>query len=81
MRLPRLYTVFVALFLTCSYAITGTLDYQDKLSAVEERKTIKKQVAPIWSQKCQRKGMDVMASKADKGPWKINCIQKRVIKT
>lgn len=78
--LPRKGTVFVAMFLSASYLVAGTMDYNDKLAAAEERKATRKEQAPIWSKRCEKKGMDVLATKADKEPWKITCITKRTLK-
>lgn len=35
--------------------------------------------APIWSARCERRGMDSLAVRSDTGPWTVRCVERRVL--
>jgi predicted hydrolase (HD superfamily) len=50
---------------------------QQKLDQVAHARHISR--AQIWSRRCERKGMDTLATRADKEPWKAHCIERRIL--
>lgn len=77
--MPSFRATMIALLLAGAYLVAGTMDYNDQVAAASERKAAQREPAPIYSRRCERKGMDVLATKADKGPWKLACIPKRTL--
>jgi hypothetical protein len=68
--------LFYAAVIISAYLMVGTLDYKTAVATQEHHARM---TAVIWSKKCERKGMDVLATKADDKPWKIVCIPKRTL--
>lgn len=50
---------------------------EDKLQRVERRQQLDRAV--IWSQRCERRGKDSIAKRADTGPWTIHCVPRTVL--
>lgn len=82
-RGPRAATVAIALLL--AYGVVGRIDADVQQAAAEERKSRKEsrgraEPAPIWSQRCERRGMDRVARQADGGHWVIVCVPRKTIR-
>jgi hypothetical protein len=87
----NLFLVVTVLFLAVAAAWNGNANYVEKLEAEAAEKrmrplraqkgndTFTLHRAPIWSQRCERRGMDTLASKADRDPWKARCVPRKVL--
>jgi hypothetical protein len=51
---------------------------EEKLARVARRQKTTETV--IWSARCERRGMDTLAKRADAGDWKLHCVERRVLK-
>jgi hypothetical protein len=51
----------------------------DEEKIAREGRRLHAERAVIWSRRCERKGMDVVAMQADNEPWKIRCVPRRVL--
>lgn len=87
-HLPVSHVLNVALavaLIVLAYAKTGTESYADALDAESRAKTERvaraKRADParIWSQRCERQGKDVFATRADGKPWEIRCVTRQVL--
>lgn len=45
-----------------------------------ERELRAKMGAPLWSLRCERRGMDTLAVKPDSGPWQLRCVRRQVLR-
>ena len=68
-------TALAGMFIFCCYLYASNEDYKIQAAAAKEAKG---DPARIWSRKCQREGKQIFASKSDKGPWVIKCVDGRV---
>lgn len=84
--LQSLRAVLAATVGVCILAFSGQASYEaalekwteEKLAAA--RKTRQLSTAQIWSQRCERRGMDSLAVRADAGPWRIRCVRRQVLR-
>lgn len=75
----------VVLVLCVLWVHTGS--YNDELAAANERaKRVlratpapKQEAAPVWSARCEKKGMDRMIKQSDGNPPKAFCVPRRVL--
>ena len=76
---------FALAVIVVAFLWANTGDYNDKAAAAAERaENVGKarpapEPAPIYSRKCERKGMDILTKRADTGPWTIHCVPRRVL--
>ncbi len=82
-RGPRPATIVIGLIL--AYGVVGKIDADVQQAAAEERKSKQEsrgraEPAPIWSQRCERRGMDRVAKQADGGQWVIVCVPRRSLR-
>lgn len=84
--LQSLKATLAAVVVLCVLAFSGQASYEaaldkwteDKLRVAQARQR-HTQHAPIWSQRCERRGMDSLAMRADDGPWTIRCVRRQVL--
>lgn len=50
---------------------------EEKLARVARRQ--KATEAAVWSARCERRGMDSLAKRADQEEWKVHCVERRVL--
>ncbi len=75
--------VVVLLLASTHAATTDTADAietwtEEKLARVARRQQLPRAV--IWSQRCERRGMDAIALRADREPYKIRCVPRVVLR-
>lgn len=51
----------------------------EKLGRVARAKRVPLDPARIWSQRCERRGMDALAKRADTNAWQIHCLPRTVL--
>lgn len=72
----------LAVVLAC-IAVVHTIDHQVLAAAAAERAAQRRpaavEPAPIYSRKCERRGMDTAATRADQQAWRLHCVPRRVL--
>ena len=75
----------VVLFLAAAAANNGNRNLAERIDAWSEEKLARVERARqlhravIWSQRCERLGMDTLAKRRDREDWKIHCTPRRVL--
>lgn len=78
--------LLAAVVVVCILAFSGQAGYEAAIERWTEQKLAAARVhrqlstAVIWSQKCERRGMDSLAMRADDGPWTIRCVKRHVLR-
>lgn len=62
---------YCLLVLFCALGMAGKMEADIEQEIANER-------APIYSKKCERQGKQILASRADNGPWKVDCVNSAV---
>ena len=81
----RIALAVVVVFLCLAAVHNGNQTYLEAVDLWTEEKlaraerTTREPRARIWSKKCERQGKDSLATQADKEPWKVRCIPRRVL--
>lgn len=83
--LQSLKATLAATVVVCILAFSGQASYEaaieqwteEKLAAARKHRQLS--TAQIWSQRCERRGMDSLAVRADDGPWQIRCVRRQVL--
>ena len=71
-------TALALTFIFGAYVVASNAEYNDKKAAEQERKSLNQ--GRVWSKKCEKAGMDVIATKKDQEQWKLICVQKKTLK-
>lgn len=83
--LEALKAVLGAVVVLCALGMAGNSSYEIALEKWTEEKLARAgrlnhmERARIWSARCERKGMDTLAKRADTKAWEVRCVRRRVL--
>jgi len=66
--------LFLALLLVCGFGLVGNMDYTDQKLIEAE----KHEGAKLYSKRCEARGQQILAVKADSGKWVVHCVHASV---